>query len=265
MPVLQQVADGGHRREGHAERLRQLDDLLRRVLSQPRQQQLIELPPLHHAVLAALEERVLIHVRVPQQERHGRYGALLCDAALGEALHTRHNNDMPVLTGHDVHRVAEDVPRVVAAADRSLEGVHGRVVLVGAGGGLRQRDVDVLASFVSLAVGQRRLRADPGVDTGDVLSRDAACGERLPVRIAGVVHERAHRHGGEAVPLVALVRPRRAEGSDGDADELREVALQVIVAQAPLRHASRPRALDEHVRLLEQLLEDDLAGGDGHI
>ena len=258
--VLDEVLDRGDRCERHAQRLGELDDLIDFLRVQEGLDQFIDFLPSDHALLAALEERVLVEFGVLHKQRHGRDAALLREAALGEAAGARYDHDVTVLAGHDVHGVAEDVARVVAPADGSLEGVHAGVVLVGAGGGFGERNVDVLTFAVLGSIGERGEGSDPGVNARDVVSRCAACRERLAIGVARVVHDGAHGHGREAVAAVVLVRACAAEWRDGYVHEVGQVVLEIVVGEAEFGHARLAVALDEDVGFGKQLLEQRTAG-----
>ena len=59
------------------------------------------------------------------------------------------------------------------------------------------------------------------------------------------------------LPLKLRVRPRLPERRDRAVDQVRELCLKIVVAKPASRHHPRRFALDKHVRVRQQLAEDD--------
>ena len=205
------VEDG---REGDAQLLGAGQQVLPVVLGQVRAQDLLELLPLDRAQPEVREQRVVLQLRLLDQDRHHQR------EAGGAADH----DDVAVAAGEDLAGVGRDVvARVEALADRAEVGVHRRVVFVRRAQRLQARDVDVLACAGLAAVLQRGEDRDPGVQRAEVLGRLAAGAERLLVGVAGDVHQAGQRHRGERVALVLRVRAGLPERRHRAVDEVREV------------------------------------------
>ena len=233
MLVGKQIFGVRHESERKAECLRRHHDLHRAVRREKRLDQRFELAPAHHALAHLREERHLVELDVLEQQRHRR-----CDVGRErrrEPARAGDDDDVTVSAGHDVVRVPEDVARVVAAADRALECIHCGVVLVRRSDRLDHRHIDVIAAAALGAILERGKDADPELHAGDVRAGLAAGRQGLAIRVAGVVHQRAHRHRGEAVAIVLGIRAGCAERRYLGDDELREVRLQVVVRQPPCR------------------------------
>ena len=114
----------------------------------------------------------------------------------------------------------------------------------------------LVLSPVLIAMDQRGVDRDRGVEAGaDVADRHADARRRLAL-VAGDAHDAAHALHDHVVGGVLRVRAGVAEARGRGVDQLGIPLVQRVPAVAQLLHRAGPEVLDDDVGLLEQLLED---------
>ena len=129
-------------------------------------------------------------------------------------------------------------------------------VYLGNGHRFHRRHVHVLALARKVAGVQGQHRAGERGHTHRVGHHAAAYLQRLAVRQADRVHQRAHSLRHDVAALVIAVWACLAKWRDGDVHQAGVVRCQRLVAQAERRHPARRAALDEHVAALGQAAQD---------
>ena len=123
--------------------------------------------------------------------------------------------------------------------------------------GRQQRQVDDLAAgAVCVAVIQREHHRIGAADRGDPVREPERRQHRRAAGLTGLVSEAAHRLGQRPERAPLRIRPRLAEPSDAQHDEIRVDLEQALGPEAPLLHDAGAKVLDQHVRVFDEPLHD---------
>ena len=215
------------------------DDLLGRVLHQPRQERLVELVLVGTARVVLVEARVLAHLCQPGRLEELHQLDAGCEAELHVAVPARINPDGVPLSRLPVALTLQDVPG---------QRPHRRRVLVERREALEVGDLDGLAAAAQRADPQRGDRPDECVRAGLVRDVQPRPANRFARGLAVRVELPADRLVGEEVRAEQGVRTGAAERRD---PRPHEPAVPRPIR--PGRQRPRRRVLDHRIRIRQQL------------